>query len=308
MVGFWGSRDVLYSGLSMEIKLSPQTIEALAFVISGGSANDSTPMIGLYRSGPRLERFMRSCNVDFRVGSNSRLPALTECLIKVARGEDAQTLLPRIIEAAADLRDFMDAPEKLTNVVDYLNKYLGYDGLELQRRGQTMRLVAAGKHTQAITELADKADVLDFDTVRRDLDRALGSAEHDPEDAVTAACSTVESVCRSILLELGMPLPQRKDIGALYKAVREPLGISPDRDFAQEIVDDVRKVLSGLATAIEGIGGLRTHAGDAHGRERGFRRIDARIARLAIHSASTVALFLVETWQQKYPTKALNRH
>ena len=79
-------------------------------------------------------------------------------------------------------------------------------------------------------------------------------------------------MCRSISLELGSPLPQRKEISALYNAVREPLGISPDRsDFTREIVDDVRKVLSGLATAIEGIGALRTHAGDAHGRERGFR-------------------------------------
>jgi hypothetical protein len=293
----------------MDVKLSPQTIEALAFVISGGSANDTTPMVGLYRSGPKLERFMRSCNVDLQVGSSSRVPALTECLIEVARGEEAQTLLPRIIEAAADPRDFLSAPEKLTGVVDYLNKYLGYDGLELRRHGQEMRLAAVGTHTPVIAELVDKSEVLDFDTVRRDLDRALASAEGDPEDAVTAACSTIESMCRSILLELGLPLPQRKDISGLYKAVREPLGISPDRsDFAQEIVDDVRKVLSGLATAIEGIGALRTHAGDAHGRERGFRRIDARIARLAIHSASTVALFLLETWQQNYPTKALNRH
>jgi hypothetical protein len=211
----------------MQIKLSPQTIEALAFVISGGSANDSTPLIGLYRSGPKLERFMRSCNVDLRVGSSSRLPALTECLIQVARGEDAQALLPRIIEAAADPRDFPDAPEQLTKVVDYLNKYLAYDGLELQRLGQSMRLVASGTHTKVITDLAVQADVLDLDTVRRDLDRALGSAENDPEDAVTAACSTVESMCRSILLELGLPLPQRKDISALYKAVREP---RPARD------------------------------------------------------------------------------
>lgn len=218
-------------------------------------------------------------------------------------------LLPRIIEAAADPRDFPEAPEKLTSVVDYLNKYLGYDGLELRRHGQTVRLTAPGTHTAVIAELVDKSEVLDFDTVRRDLDRALASAEDDPEDAVTAACSTIESMCRSILLELGIPLPQRKDIGGLYKAVREPLGISPERsDFAQEIVADVRKVLSGLATAIEGIGALRTHAGDAHGRERRFGRIDARIARLAIHSASTVALFTLETWQQKYPTKAHNRH
>lgn len=118
----------------MEVKLSPQTIEALAFVISGGSATETTPTVGLYRSGLRLERFMRKCNVDLQVGSNSRLPALIECLIEVARGEDAQTLLPRIIEAAADPRNFLDATEKLTSVVDYLNKYLAYDGLELQRR------------------------------------------------------------------------------------------------------------------------------------------------------------------------------
>ena len=278
-------------------------------MISGGSAYDVKPAVGLYRSGFRLEQFMRTCNVDFQVGSNSRLPALTECLIQVAQGEKAQTLLPRIIEAAADPRDFLDAPEMLTSVVSYLNKYLAFDGLELQLRGQSMRLIAAGTHTPAIAELAVKVEVFDLDTVRRDLERALGSAEHDPEDAVTAACSAVESMCRSILLELDLPLPPRKDISALYKAVREPLGISPERsDFAQEIVDDVRKVLSGLATTIEGIGALRTHAGDAHGRERGFRRIDARIARLAIHSASTVALFLLETWQQKHPTKALNRH
>lgn len=293
----------------MEIQLSPQTIEALASVISGGSANDPTPSVGLYRSGPQLERFMRSCNVDLRVGNSSRYPALTECLIQVARGPDAQRLLPRIIESAADPRDFVNEPEKHGAVLHYLNKFLAYDGLELQHQGHVMRLILAGTRTQVVADLVVKTDILDFDTVRRDLDRALASAEHDPEDAVTAACSTIESMCRSILLELGHPLPNKKDIGGLYRAVREPLGLSPERsDLSSEVIDDVRKVLSGLATAIEGIGALRTHAGDAHGRERGFRRIDARIARLAIHSASTVALFLLETWQQKFPTAPLKRH
>ena len=55
--------------------------------------------------------------------------------------------------------------------------------------------------------------------------------------------------------------------------------------------------LSGLTTTAKGIGALRAHAGDAHGRERGCKRIDGRIARLAIHGASTLALFLIETWE-----------
>jgi len=55
--------------------------------------------------------------------------------------------------------------------------------------------------------------------------------------------------------------------------------------------------------------GAATHdPGDAHGRERGYRRIDPRIARLAINSASTVSLFLVETWQKRHPTKQLKSH
>jgi hypothetical protein len=157
--------------------------------------------------------------------------------------------------------------------------------------------------------LLGAADILNFDTVSRDLDRALGSAKDDPEDAVTAASSTIESVCRSILIELGLGLPEKKDIKGLFAAVRKPLGLSSDRaDFDPLIADDVRKILNGLATVVEGIGALRTHGGDAHGRERGYTRIDQRIASLSIHAASTVALFLIETWQRKYPRRDLHMH
>jgi hypothetical protein len=167
--------------------------------------------------------------------------------------------------------------------------------------------IEAGFAPPVLGSLSGVAETLDFDTVTRDLDRALASAKEDPEDAVTSACSTVESVSRSILIELGEPLPDKKDIKGLFNAVKKPLGLSPDKpDLDPLIADDVRKILSGLATAVEGIGALRTHGGDAHGRERGYRRIDQRIASLAIHAASTVALFLIQTWQRKYPKRTLS--
>lgn len=161
----------------------------------------------------------------------------------------------------------------------------------------------------SIQRLSEVSATFDLDTVRLDLDRALKSAADDPEDAMTSACSMVESVCRSILIELGLALPAQKDLKSLYKAVREPLGLSPNKsDTHPEIADDVRKILSGLSTVVEGIAALRTHGGDAHGRERGRPRVDYRIAALAIHSASSLALFLIETWQRKYPKKSLPRH
>lgn len=290
----------------MPFPLSPQSIDVLADIISGGPGmGGGPPPIGIYRSGPQLERFMRGCNVDFRV-DGSRVPSLTTTLLDINRGLDAGQVLPRIIEAAADPRDFIHEPERHIAVLDHLNRVLRLDGFEVQQRGGRMRLIEAGKGVPVLTELAGLSEVVDFDTVSRDLERALASSQTDPEDAVTAACSTVESVCRSILIELGQPLPAKKDVQGLYNAVKQPLGLSPDRsDIDPLIAGDVRQILSGLTTVIGGIGALRTHGGDAHGREKGYTRIDTRIAGLSIHAASTAALFLLETWQRKFPARPL---
>ena len=64
------------------------------------------------------------------------------------------------------------------------------------------------------------------------------------------------------------------------------------------IANDVRQILSGLATVIGGVGALRTHGGDAHRREKDYTR-------LSIHAASTATLFLIETWQRKIPARPL---
>ena len=111
-----------------------------------------------------------------------------------------------------------------------------------------------------------------------------------------------------ILVELDEPFPSKKDIDGLLKAVQKPLGLSPGRpDLPAEIEQDVRQILGGLTSVAKGIGSLRTHGGDAHGREKGFLRIDARIARLALNSASSIAMFLIETWERK-EHRALPQH
>lgn len=290
------------------IRLSPQTIEALAQVISGGGGHDPAPPIGIYRSGPKLESFMRGCGVSMSIGGGSRLPTLIGALEEANEAGDPK-VLKEIIERSADPRDFFDVPEKLDHVIEYLNARLTYDELELRRHRNGVRLVARGISSSVVEALAVTSAAIDFDTVSRDLDRALASAESDPEDAVTSACSIVESVCRSVLVELSIPLPEKRDVQGLYRAVREPLGLSPSKDgLLDEIENDVRAILGGLNAGVQGIGALRTHGGDAHGREKGYRRkIDGRIARLAIHAASAVALFLIETWQLKFPDKTLHR-
>lgn len=251
---------------------------------------------------------MRGCNIDFSL-IGSRLPSLVACLRDLNQGPEPEKVLPRVIEAAADPRDFAHDPQRHVAVLDYINQALRFDGFELQLHRTKVRMVVAGDAPPVVAALSGVAETISFDTVTLDLDRALGSVDADPEDAITAACSTIESVCRSILIELRLPLPSKKDISGLFNAVKQPLGLSPDRaDLDSLVAADVRTTLGGLATVIQGIGALRTHAGDAHGRERGYARVDARIARLAIHASSTVALFLIETWQRKFPERLLPRH
>lgn len=114
----------------MPFPLSPQSIDAVAEIISGGAGNSTMPPIGIYRSGPRIEKFMRSCNVDFQL-TGSRVPCLVECLIALNRTDEYEPL-GRVIEAAADPRDFVADPERLATVIDYLNGALAFDGFALE--------------------------------------------------------------------------------------------------------------------------------------------------------------------------------
>jgi hypothetical protein len=68
-------------------------------------------------------------------------------------------------------------------------------------------------------------------------------------------------------------------------------------------------ILLGLALFVFGSGSFFVEAFGFERRsiKRGFARIDSRIANLAVHAASTVALFLTETWHRKFPTRELPR-
>jgi hypothetical protein len=62
--------------------------------------------------------------------------------------------------------------------------------------------------------------------------------------------------------------------------------------------DDLRKVLSGLNSVVDGIAAAWTHTGSAHGKARKAYRIRPRHARLLIQAAASLALFVLETWDE----------
>lgn len=289
-------------------RFSPYVLKALIDTITGGGGNDTTPPIGIYRSGPKIEQFFLDCGLDMRIGASSRVPATTDFLRRAANEWDGDERIKRVLLQVCDPREYFSEPEKAAAVREHVNRALEPDGLAVTVVGGKAILSERLGTGMIIEPFLAKVATIDFDTVQIEIARALPNLKDDPEDAVTAACSLIEAVCRSILVELGLPLPPKKDIEGLLKAVQEPLGLAPGRtDLPPEIEHDVRQILGGLTSVAKGVGALRTHGGDAHGREKGFRRIDARIALLAINAASSIALFLIETWERK-EHRALPQH
>jgi hypothetical protein len=92
-----------------------------------------------------------------------------------------------------------------------------------------------------------------------------------------------------------LPFPPKETTKPLWAEVQEYLGLSP----GSVADDDIRRILSGLTSLVDGIGSLRTHAGSAHGHGPQSYALLPRHARLAVHAAHTICLFVVETWESK---------
>ncbi len=285
----------------MTKRFSIQTLTALTDVVTGGPGGNPEPSIGLYRSGPELQRFFGNLGLEIYIGS--RVPSVRDLLVEVNQQPSGHAKIIEVVEAVADPRDFLDEHDKLGAVVEHLNKRLQYDGYQLREIGGRYNVLSVGPNVIAAAALKKAVEKLDLESVERDFDQALTQAESNPEGAITAACSTIESVCKCLLDEMDLPYPAKQDIRGLVTEVGKHLNLSPGRkDLPAELEQDIRQILGGLSSVTGGIGALRTHVGDAHGRGKLRVAADARIARLAIHSASTVSLFFIETWQRKNET------
>lgn len=132
-------------------------------------------------------------------------------------------------------------------------------------------------------------------SVNEEFGRALRSVESSPKDSLSAACNIIESLCRVYIEDEGLDMPKRKDLQPLWATVRKDLRLDPSQLEEQ----DLQKILTGLISIVDGVGALRTHASTAHGAGKKSYRVEPRHARLAVHAAHTVVLFVLETWDNR---------
>ena len=130
--------------------------------------------------------------------------------------------------------------------------------------------------------------------IEAEFTRALEHVSAEPKESVSAACNILESVCKIYIADEGLTMPARQDLQSVWKIVKNELGMDP------KLIEDadLQRILSGLFSITDGIGSFRTHASTAHGSGRNSYRVKPRHARLAVNSAHTLVLFILESWDE----------
>lgn len=224
----------------------------------------------------------------------SKPAKVLDWLRRTNKDESVQPLdiLGRLIESYIE-----DEPDPTSHVYEHavkdkerLTKTLAQCELQYVRGGKIVG--ALGAPSRTLEEFIRDRDIASMDV---EFNRALSNVDSNPREAVSAASNILEALCKVYIHDEGLEAPVKQDLKPVWTIVRKHLGFDPGQVEDQ----DLQTILSGLISIVEGIGALRTHASSAHGAGRRSYKLEPRHARLAIHSAHTVVLFVLESWKKK---------
>lgn len=165
-------------------------------------------------------------------------------------------------------------------------------------RLRAMLLSAGTPGAQAAQESLQKLE--DWEAVNRSWQAALTKVQDDPDGAITATRTTIESVCKHICDERGVKYEDGWDLARLYKATSSAMQVAPDQHSEQII----KQILSGAATLVGGLAAMRNALSDAHGRGKRSVGPAPRHARLAVNAGFAIAGFLIDTHVEKPPVSS----
>ena len=123
------------------------------------------------------------------------------------------------------------------------------------------------------------------------IENALSSV---PDFVFDLSKALVESVCKTVLTDIGQPADPNWDAPRLLKETTNRLALLPrNHPDPAKARDSVAKTIRGLLQTIQGLCELRnSHGMASHGRDGFSARLDLRQATLAAQAADTIVSFL----------------
>lgn len=139
---------------------------------------------------------------------------------------------------------------------------------------------------------------ISFDYIKEQINKCDNKIqEKDFEGAITNARTLVESICLFIIESISdKECSNDGNLIKLYKKASNILNLNP----SSQTDENLKQILTGLISLINGISGLRNNHSDAHGGSPSQKKykIDERHAILAVNSAKTISEYLYKTYEK----------
>lgn len=236
---------------------------------------------------------LRNLLVSYATGGPGEDHVYKELRTELLAEPDLKDQLPRFVRTCQDLRQFWEFIKGEFSTYRERRSYLWGEFKPIINMLENGRVTPSD---EGITSIVEKVD---SDTIIEGWRKALDRRFDDPEGAITAARSLIESVCKHILDEANIEYENDAPLPRLYRLAAETLNIAP----SQQVENILRQILGGVTAVVEGLGALRSRMGDAHGRGKDNMRPQTHYAELAVNLAGAVASFLITTWEQGTFTK-----
>lgn len=138
--------------------------------------------------------------------------------------------------------------------------------------------------------------ILNAEYVSQQINLMESSIENSPHISIGLAKELIETCCKSIFEERGEECNKDWDLTKLMKQTTKLLKLTPE-DIPNEAraASSIKQILGSLCSVVQGIGEIRNEYGSGHGKNGNFKGLQPRHAKLAVGSASTLAVYLLET-------------
>lgn len=209
---------------------------------------------------------------------------------ELLRNREIADLLPSFVRTCRDLSQFWGFIKQAHG------QYQGRRDLIWSEFAPLLERLEGAHSKPSDAPISDGLKSFDSDGVHAVWTKALDRRKSDPEGAITAARTLLETVCKHVLDGCGTAYSKNgADLPELYKLVSKELNLAPNLHSE----DVFKQILGGVTSVVHGLGAMRNRLGDAHGQGKAPVRPAPRHAQLAVNLAGSTALFIVETWEAR---------
>jgi hypothetical protein len=160
---------------------------------------------------------------------------------------------------------------------------------------QMIDLVKSG-HSHPLTySITNSLSEINNEIINANWKKIIQRSKTDPEGAITASKTMMETVFKFILDEESESYTKQDDFNDLYLNVKKVLKLDPKNHNVQTF----KQTLSGITSVVQGFGSLRNDYEDSHGKGKDSFYPEERHVELVINLTASLCSFLIDTYRSK---------